>query len=438
MRCASKTQRCCKAAVMCCRSDRNFDIWNVKQRRQLFEKHRTVKVVVVRAFAGPRQTDQAPPLRETRAPARDIRIRRRHIRNVSGNGRRFCPAYERQAEHRTVNIERRHWITMRGGRRDAGHCRKETHKLGLDFEQDPGAAFCQQWRVAHELDGVAAALFGMQEDGLALQRLASRPHRDGEIPSLRGLEADRPACFIAAPAAKIAQRQPHDAFDKLRLREVRLERERPARVHQRFLRPVEPAQRDRAVGQELRMDLPTVGRSLQRPIVGSQRLIGTIKFKQGIAAIAERIAMAGIAAEYTVEALQRFGGAAQFEECHAAPVDQLDIAGCKAQPLVKADQRTLELAERMEHKAEAGKTLGAGKVRLQRGLTKGKRRVKPPAPVIDPPEPVQRVEIVRLLLQNGCIKPLRSMQIAVRIRAQRAAQQTPRIGVRKLRWLTHR
>ena len=59
---------------------------------------------------------------------------------------------------------------------DAGSVRQQPHKFALDFENDfLGAALCHQRRIAHELDGVARTLLGVQQNGLAGERFLAEP-----------------------------------------------------------------------------------------------------------------------------------------------------------------------------------------------------------------------------------------------------------------------
>ncbi len=71
--------------------------------------------------------------------------------------------------------------------------------------------------------------------------------------------------------------------------EIRLDRKRAHRTHQRLLRPVEPAQRRRAVGEQGRV----FRGKLQRPLVGRYGLRHPVEPQQRIAAIAARIAVTG-------------------------------------------------------------------------------------------------------------------------------------------------
>ena len=58
--------------------------------------------------------------------------------------------------------------------------REQFLELRLHLEHDLGAGARQHRRVAHELDGVAQTLLGMQQDGLARQRGFAEPGRAGE------------------------------------------------------------------------------------------------------------------------------------------------------------------------------------------------------------------------------------------------------------------
>ncbi len=147
----------------------------------------------------------------------------------------------------------------------------------------------------------------------------------------------------------------------------------------RFVRPVEPAQRDGAVGQELRI----VRRDCQRPVIGGKRLRGTIELEQRIAAIAERIEMIGIGGEDALEVLERVARASQLQQRHAAPVEKLGVVRREAKARVIAGKRLPSIAAENENKTQAGKSIGALTIALQRRLNQHQRRVVAPALIME-------------------------------------------------------
>ena len=224
-------------------------------------------------------------------------------------------------------------------------------------------------------------------------------------------------------------RQAGDTLDKPRLSKVRLAQQRAGRAHQGFLRAVEPAQRHRAVGQELRV----AGGELQCRVVSGKRLRHPIELEQRIAAIAERIEVGRGSGEQTVEARKRLTRALELQERHAAAVEELAIVRFETQAFVVADQRASEIFQRMKHQPEAGKAVGATKIALQRRLDERERRIEPPALVIDQAKTVQRVEIAGVMLQQRGIKPFRFGELAFLHRTLRAPQHSRKVRLQKLR-----
>ena len=83
----------------------------------------------------------------------------------------------------------------------------------------------------------------------------------------------------------------------------------------------------------------------------------------------------------------------------------------------------------MKDQAEAGEAVGAVEIGLQRRLNQRQRAFEPAAPVMDQAETVQRVEIVGLMVQHRGVEPLRLVELALLVGAQRAAQQPRRVHV---------
>ena len=63
----------------------------------------------------------------------------------------------------------------------AGQRLEQSEERRLDLQNNPGAAICEHLRVAGELDGVAQALLGMNQEGLALQIFLTQPYGLGEV-----------------------------------------------------------------------------------------------------------------------------------------------------------------------------------------------------------------------------------------------------------------
>ena len=69
-----------------------------------------------------------------------------------------------------MTIETRQRFAASDHRGDARQRRQQPGKLGLDFENDIGAAAGEERRVAHELQRIAKTLLGVQQNGFAVER----------------------------------------------------------------------------------------------------------------------------------------------------------------------------------------------------------------------------------------------------------------------------
>ena len=204
-----------------------------------------------------------------------------------------------------------------------------------------------------------------------------------------------PARFVRRPAGgEIAQAQARDRLDETRLGEVRFDRKRLSRAHQRFVWAVEPAQGRCAVGKQRCV----VRREDKEAFIGSDGLLHPIESEQRIAPIPKRVGVLRTYSEHPIEACERLARPSQFEERHALPVEKLGIAGLESKSLLEAIERAGKIPQRQEDKSESGKAFGARQIAFQRFLKTGKRAVEPSTTAMDLPEAVQRIEAVRLML----------------------------------------
>ena len=225
-----------------------------KQRREAGERQRAIEIVAMRGAARPGDADQRPRRRQPLRPALRPLRRHRNVRHGRRNGRGCRAERARQAHQRTVQVEARQLAAARddgGNARDPG---EQRHQVGLDLQDHVGAAPGDQRGIAHELDGVAETLLGVQQHGLAREVLRAGPQRRRERPPALRERGRGPAPFVRCPAGReIAEREPRHGELELRLGEIRPERDRPLQIGDRLLDAVEPAQRVRAVGQKLRV-----------------------------------------------------------------------------------------------------------------------------------------------------------------------------------------
>ncbi len=184
-------------------------------------------------------------------------------------------------------------------RPDAFDSRQQAHQFALHFEDDLlCAARRHERRIAHELDGVAGTLLGVQQDGFAVEGLFAEPQRRREIAALRSQQPDRPARFVAAPAGgEIAERQSRHASTKrawaksgratsARLALISASRGRSSR---------------RSATARLVKSCAFSGADAERAVIDRKRLRDPIEFEQRVAVIAERIEMIGIGGERAFE-----------------------------------------------------------------------------------------------------------------------------------------
>jgi hypothetical protein len=164
-----------------------------------------------------------------------------------------------------------------------------------------------------------------------------------------------PARLVSPPAGgEIAQAQARDRLDESCVGEVRFDRQRFLRTHQRFVRPVEPAQGRRAVGKKRRV----VRRKLKHPFIGRDGLFHPVEPQQRIAAVAKRVGVLRTRCQHAIEAFERLARSPQLEQRHAAPIEKLGIVRLKPEALLVACERTRKIPQRMEDRSEAGKALG--------------------------------------------------------------------------------
>ena len=113
---------------------------------------------------------------------------------------------------------------------DAFDARQHARQLRLHFEHDLRAPARQQRRVADELDGVAQPLLGMQQDGLAAERIFAEPERLAEAAARRHAAAlPAPFVFLEA-AAVVAERQQRQPFVVVGVGVVLVERQHLAEI----------------------------------------------------------------------------------------------------------------------------------------------------------------------------------------------------------------
>ncbi len=199
-------------------------------------------VVAMNRTAGPGDADfEARFAADARAPMGDAVGCGREIRHRSRNVLQRRCERERQREQRAVQVERRQRIAARDDLDPGGGHHERTERL-LNLENDVAAAGGHERQEAQELDGVAEALLGVQQDGLAVERLAA-PLRLRKI--ARRQVADIPARLVFLPPGReVAAQKVQHAFARGRHAVVRIERARAAKARERLVHAAHVLQRE--------------------------------------------------------------------------------------------------------------------------------------------------------------------------------------------------
>ncbi len=167
---------------------------HVQQAAHRVESRRALAAVAQRRIAGPHEPDgelQAAPVAQRAkaiAPLPCLRHICMQVGRVHVRGRKS--QHVRQAHQRDMRVERGRFVAASDNRLDARQARRESLQSVHDFQHHPSAAPSHLGHEAQELQRIAKALFGPDEDRPTCQR-AAVPHR---------LRADtRPG--LAAPEA---------------------------------------------------------------------------------------------------------------------------------------------------------------------------------------------------------------------------------------------
>ena len=102
-----------------------------------------------------------------------------------------------------MHVERGKRRPARDHAGDARDPRQEIGQFRLYFDHHLGAHFRQGRRIAHELDGVAETLLGVQQDSLARKRIFTEPQRLAEAAAARRHPGPLPAPFVGRKAAAV-------------------------------------------------------------------------------------------------------------------------------------------------------------------------------------------------------------------------------------------
>jgi hypothetical protein len=319
--------------------------------------------------------------------------RRRQVRRRGRDGLERGAEGERQGEQRAMQVEGRQRVAARH-HRDAGDAGGERHQRLLDLQHHLAAD--NQRHVAQELDAVAQALLGVQQDGPAGERLAA-PLRLGEV--ARRQVADTPARLVLVPAGReVAAQELEHALAGRRHGVVGIERARLAKAREGLVHAVEVLEREAEVevgdGKARRQrDGPAAcGFGVRRMADGAQCVpqigigLGVVGLELGPAAkmpgrfleppqlaqrgaeVVVRLVMIGPQRQHAAIARLRLGVAPGFPQEIAELVMGLDEIRIEAEGLPERRLGVLVAAHGQQGKAQAVAAIGPGRGQRARAL----------------------------------------------------------------------
>ena len=333
---------------------------------------------------------------------------------------------------------------------------EQVFQLALYFDDDGRARAREQRRIADEHDGVAEPLLGMQQDGLAPERVFAEPERLAQA-------APRDAGTLPAPfilretAAVVVDRQQRQRLVEMRVGEVLVGRDRLAVAFEpitvpagrlqrlatraqrlgmarhehdeavvagdRFLVAPDAEQRTRAIHQRLRV----VRGDHERFVIFLDRGFRPPEREQRVAAIDPRRQMTRLARQHADEADQRLFGAIEVEQDVAAVGERLEMIGIARQRLVEMRERLGRPLQRRKGEAEIGERIGRRRIDAERRRDQPLRLAGLAALQLQQPEQVQRVELVGKALQNARVVLLRGRELPLPVQRERLLQR--RLGL---------
>ncbi len=202
------------------------------------------------------------------------------------------PEGVRQAHHRAVQVESRQGLALGEHLVHALQAPHQRLQRRVDLDQHPRAARRDQGRIAAELQHVAEALFGVQQDGLAVQLLVAAPERRVESAALQvgAHVAVVPARLEQGKALGIvAEAEVGEAAVGLDLGRGRIQRDRPLEALHRLGQPAQAAQGVAAVAVGARV----VRLAPQHLVIADDRLLRPGEVEQGVAAVQVRVGEVG-------------------------------------------------------------------------------------------------------------------------------------------------
>ena len=292
--------------------------------------------------ARPCQADPAPRKdhgSKAHPPGRDLQRVGLQIGADRNGGERGAES-QRQAEHRAVQIEVRQGFAAPHHLIDPREALEQPDQ-GLRHLHDHAQPACRgQWRVAAELQGVAEALLGMDQQRPSRRRLPP-PLRLGKVtPGLEHMRA-LPAPFVFLPARRhIPPRQQRHRQVVMRPRKVRLEVDSPLVAGARLVQPPQLLQR---VAQVV-VRLGKVRLEVDSPAAACNRLVQPPQSRQRIAQVVMGLRIVRPQLESHAAAGDRLVRPPLFRKRVGKVVECLRIAGPQHERPAVAGNRRLQPA----------------------------------------------------------------------------------------------
>jgi len=222
--------------------------------------------------------------------------------------------------------------------------------------------------------------------------------------------AGLPAPFILLPARieiahrKLRHRQLEMGFGKLRrCRERRLE------VHQRFDGFIQTATRMAAVSQNLRM----IGHRRERGVVARHRFGGLVQLQQRIASVDESADMTGRDCQHRIVVRKCVVAATEREKGIAQIVEDFRMIRRQIQRMAIARDGFVVTPGRMKRQPKIRQRIGGIGIDLERPRQEAECFDHAMALEVQHSEQMQRVEVIRPVLQNSGAQPFRPLEFAL-------------------------
>ncbi len=251
----------------------------------------------------------------------------------------------------------------------------------IDFEHHFGAPVGQGRDIPAELQRVAEALFGVDQQGAPLETLAAQPQRHREITNRRLELAGAPAPFVLPPALGVlAQGQAAHGLMEMGFRIVGLQRQRPVEGGHGLVEAALLAEDDGAV----QMGLGVI--RIERDGLGEaqQRLVQPLELVEGAAALVVRLGVARFQRDGPFATLQSLSWPPKVAQGHHAVAPGIGVVRLQGDGAVIGFERLGRPLQVAQHVAACGVQFGVRRPQGQ-GRIVGVERFIAPAEVTQGP-----------------------------------------------------